>query len=62
MSKQKTKKSILKRFKVTSSGKLFRSHPGSRHRRAHKTNRRIRHFSKPVEITKKQAKIVKALI
>lgn len=62
MPKQKTRKSVLKRFKVTASGKLFRGHPYARHRRFHKSKRRIRHFAKPVKITNKQAKIIKKLI
>lgn len=62
MSKQKTKKSILKRFKISGTGKVFRGHPYARHKRASKTKRRIRHFAKPVEITKKQANRLKKII
>ena len=62
MPKQKTKKSILKRFKVTSTNKIFRGKQNSRHRRAHKSKRRIRTFAKMVQLTDHEAKIVKKLI
>ncbi|MDR1401667.1 MAG: 50S ribosomal protein L35 [Puniceicoccales bacterium] len=36
---QKTKKSMMKRFKVTSNGKLIHRSPGTRHLLRHKTTR-----------------------
>ena len=62
MSKQKTKKSILKRFKITGRGKILRGHQYARHRRTHKSKRRIRRFKEPSKLTTKQARLVKSLI
>ncbi|MBI4990920.1 50S ribosomal protein L35 [Candidatus Gottesmanbacteria bacterium] len=62
MPKQKTRKTILKRFKITASGKVLRGHQYGRHRRSHKTKRRIRSFKEPVQLPTKQARIVKLMI
>ncbi|MDR1433024.1 MAG: 50S ribosomal protein L35 [Puniceicoccales bacterium] len=39
---QKTKKAMIKRFKVTASGKLVHRAPGTRHLLRHKTSRQLR--------------------
>lgn len=62
MPKLKTKKSFAKRFKITATGKVLRKHQSSRHRRAHKTKRRIRTFSEPIKLTLKQARMVKSFM
>ncbi|OIO13462.1 50S ribosomal protein L35 [Candidatus Gottesmanbacteria bacterium CG11_big_fil_rev_8_21_14_0_20_37_11] len=62
MPKQKTRKSILKRVKVTKTGKVLRGHHGAGHRKAHKSKRRIRSFRISVKTTKKQAKMIKRII
>lgn len=62
MPKLKTRKSWVKRFKITSSGKVLRGHQYASHRRAHKTKRRIRAFHVPKKLTTRQAKIVKSLL
>ena len=38
---QKTRKSMMKRFKVTASGKLMHRSPGARHLLRHKTSRQL---------------------
>jgi large subunit ribosomal protein L35 len=43
---QKTKKAMIKRFKVTASGKLIHRSPGSRHLLRHKTSRQLRSHGK----------------
>lgn len=40
--KQKTKKSVLKRFKITKKGKILHRAHGSRHLKSAKTKRRLR--------------------
>ncbi|MBI2616881.1 50S ribosomal protein L35 [Candidatus Gottesmanbacteria bacterium] len=60
--KTKTRKSVAKRFKVNAGGKVFRGHQASRHRKLHKSKRRIRSFAEPVKLATKYANVVKSLI
>lgn len=62
MNKVKTKKSILKRFKITSKKRFLRGQQYSRHRRSHKDKRRIRRFAEPKQVTKSQAKIIRSAL
>lgn len=62
MPKQKTRKSILKRFKVTGTGKVMRNQQNARHRRLYKSASRKRRFGKSKQTTVQQAKIIKSLI
>ena len=62
MNKQKTRKSILKLFKITAGGKLLRGHQAARHKRATKSKRRIRTFKKMIEVKGHFAKFIKKLI
>jgi large subunit ribosomal protein L35 len=57
----KTRKSILKRFKVTKTGKVLRRATGLDHCRAKKTGQKIRRSRKWVEISKAEAKKIKLL-
>jgi large subunit ribosomal protein L35 len=43
---QKTKKAMIKRFKVTAGGKLMHRSPGARHLLRHKTARQKKAFAK----------------
>lgn len=52
----------MKRFKITSSQKVLRGKQYGRHRRSHKSKRRIRTFAKNVEVTGREATIIKQLI
>lgn len=45
MSKHKVRKTLLKRFKVTKSGKVLRGKQNSRHRKSHKSKQRIRNYT-----------------
>ncbi|OGG16051.1 50S ribosomal protein L35 [Candidatus Gottesmanbacteria bacterium RIFCSPHIGHO2_02_FULL_39_11] len=62
MPKQRTNKTIAKRFKVTSTGKIMRGHHGSRHRMSHKNKRQIRRFSEPKQVNKSFYKAIKNII
>lgn len=62
MKKQKTRKSLIKRVKITAKGKLLRGSQYSRHRKAHKSKRRIRTYGRLKQLTKKQARTVKRFI
>ena len=44
MPKQKTNKSVVKRVKVTGSGKLTRRSPGASHLKSRKSPKRLRRF------------------
>jgi ribosomal protein L35 len=58
MPKIKTKKTILKRFKVTKKNKVIRGHLGARHKKFNKIKRRIRHFKEPIMLSTRTAKLV----
>jgi len=58
----KTRKSILKRFKITRTGKVLRRATGLDHYRAKKSGKKIRKSRKWVEVPKADAKKIKKLI
>lgn len=58
----KTKKSILKRFKITKNGKILRRPIGQDHNRAKKSGSRIRKSRKWVELSKSEAKRIKKFL
>jgi len=58
----KTRKSILKRFKITKTGKVLRRPIGLDHYRAKKSGKKIRKSRKWIEVPKAEAKIIKKLI
>lgn len=62
MPKQRINKTIAKRFKVTSSGKIMRGHHGARHRMSHKNKKQIRDFAEPKQLHKSFYKAVKNVI
>jgi len=55
----KTKKSVAKRFKITATGKVLRSHAGKRHLLAGKNPKRRRRLGHSVEIDPTDAYRVK---
>ena len=55
----KTRKSILKRFKITKTGKVLRRLTGLDHYRAKKPGKRIRKGRKWISVSKPEAKIIK---
>jgi len=58
----KTRKSILKRFKITKTGKVLRRPTGLDHYRAKKSGKRIRKSRKLVKVSKSEAKKIKKLL
>jgi large subunit ribosomal protein L35 len=58
----KTRKSILKRFKITKTGKILRRPTGLDHLRAKKSGNKIRKSRKWVPVSKWEAKKIKKLI
>jgi len=59
MSWGKTRKSILKRFKITRTGKILRRVCGQDHLLAKKPSKKKRKFKKWVELSKGEAKLIK---
>lgn len=62
MPKMKTRKAMKKRFKVTGTGKLMRSHPGRRHILTKKASKRKRRLKKQVLVDAGQVKMYKRLM
>ena len=60
--KMKTRKSALKRFKITKRGKVLFSHQYQGHLMRKKSNRRIRRQKEPGELTGKFAQKIKKMI
>ena len=58
----KTRKSILKRFKITKTGKILRRPAGLDHYRAKKSGKKIRKSRKWIELSKSEAKIIKKFL
>jgi len=58
----KTKKAILKRFKITKTGKILRRPTGLDHYRAKKSGKKIRQSRKWVMVSKAEAKKIKKLL
>jgi large subunit ribosomal protein L35 len=57
--KAKTRKSILKRFKITKTGKILRRICGQDHYLAKKSSKKKRQMRKMVPLTKSEAKLIK---
>lgn len=60
--KQKTRKSVAKRFKVTASGKVLHRVQGMRHLRRKKSKKAIRGYRIPREITGRFAIKIKQML
>ncbi len=58
----KTRKSILKRFKITKTGKILRRVCGQDHYRAKKSGKKIRETRKWVPVSKAEAKVIKRFL
>jgi len=58
----KTRKSILKRFKITRTGKILRRAIGQDHNLAKKSGKKRRQKRKWVKLSKPEAKKIKKLI
>ncbi len=55
----KTRKSIIKRFKITKTGKILRRPTGQDHYRAKKSGKKIRQTRKWIPLSKAEAKLIK---
>lgn len=63
MPKVKTKKSVIKRFKITKTGKILRSHQlRSNHLRRHKSKSALRRHARPIQVNKADLKIIKKMM
>lgn len=60
--KQKTRKGVKKRFKITSTGKVMRRSQNSRHLRRKKSKKAIRAYGVYKEVTGKFAKKIKKMM
>ena len=61
--KQKTKKALMKRVKITGTGKIMRSHQlRGGHLRRHKSKRALRRHAEPIELNKTFRKAAKRLL
>jgi large subunit ribosomal protein L35 len=60
--KQKTRKGVAKRFKITSSGKVLRRTQNMRHLRRKKSKKAIRAYRIPVQVTGVWAKKIKRML
>ncbi|MBP9699799.1 50S ribosomal protein L35 [Candidatus Woesebacteria bacterium] len=62
MPKQKVRKIVAKRFKITATGKVMRRRQNSRHLRVNKSKKAIRRYRVPVEVKGKFAKKIKQML
>ncbi|HZX49973.1 MAG TPA: 50S ribosomal protein L35 [Candidatus Paceibacterota bacterium] len=62
MAKQKTRKSITKRFKITKSGKILRRLVGQDHYLAKQSSKKRRNMRKWVELSTPETKAIKRLL
>ncbi len=58
----KTRKSIIKRFKITKTGKVLKRHIGQDHFNAKKSGKKRRETRKMVKLSKADAKKIKKLL
>ena len=58
----KTRKSIIKRFKITKTGKILRRRAGQDHYRAKKSGKAVRRGRKWILVSRPEAKKIKKLI
>jgi ribosomal protein L35 len=62
INKMKIRKTILKRFKVTKSGKILRGQQMSGHRKFHKSKRQLRAHRSTKTLNLQQTRVLKKLI
>lgn len=60
--KQKTRKIVMKRFKITGTGKVLRRSPYMRHLRRKKSKKLIRRYRQYQVVTGKIATKIKAML
>lgn len=62
MAKQRTRKIVAKRFKITGTGKIMRRKQNSRHLRTNKSKKAIRAYRVPVEVTGVMARKIRRML
>lgn len=62
MTKQKTKKSVKKRFKITPTGKVLRGHSFNRHLRSKKSSKQKRRLNKITTVHETYAKKIRTIM
>lgn len=62
INKQKVKKSVAKRFKITKTGKVMFSHQYGSHKKLHKSKSRIRRQKEPGQLKGRFARNIKKLL
>ncbi len=62
MSKQKVRKIVAKRFKITATGKIMRRKQNSRHLRTNKSKKAIRAYRVPVEVKGALARKIRRML
>lgn len=62
MPKMKTIKGVAKRFKITKSGKVKRSHACRGHLKASKNAKRKRHLRRPALVNKTEEKSIRKML
>jgi len=60
--KQRTRKIVAKRFKITATGKVLRRTPTMRHLRRKKSKGQMRRYRRYVEVKGVMAKKIKAML
>lgn len=60
--KQKTRKSVMKRFKITATGKVMMRQHNIRHRKSHKSKKAIRSGKVPLQVSGAFAKKIKKMM
>ncbi|MDA1317088.1 MAG: 50S ribosomal protein L35 [bacterium] len=60
--KQKTHKGVLKRFKITSTGKVIHRSHHTRHLKSSKSKRQIRSLNQPKQVVGLMARKIKKLL
>ena len=60
--KQRTRKSAVKRFKITKTGKVLHRHHHIRHLRSQKSKRHMRRLKQNVEVSGKYEKKIKQMM
>lgn len=60
--KQKTRKGVSRRFKITGTGKVLRRSQNMRHIRRRKSKKAIRAYRTPIEVTGVWARKIKRMM
>lgn len=62
MTKQKTKKAAIKRFKITKNGKILRGHQMSGHLKSNKSHSALSRYKKTAYVSKPEKRTVERLM